>query len=80
MGKFIRVTTEQNHKLLLNTDTISMVDVCEDSPNQAYIIFRDQDDLRVKESFETIEAMLTLDPAVADIVRKGNEHDTTTTA
>ena len=73
MDKFIRVTDEQGDKLLLNSRNIRMVDVCEDKPRQAYIIFFDADDLRVKESFETVEAMLTLDPAVADIVRKGNE-------
>ena len=75
MSKFIRVTNEQGDKMLLNASNIQMVDVCEDNPKQAYLIFFDGDDVRVKESFETIEAMLTLDPAVADIVRKGNEHD-----
>lgn len=73
MSKFIRVTNEQGDKMLLNASNIQMVDVCEDNPKQAYLIFFDGDDVRVKESFETIEAMLTLDPAVADIVRKGNE-------
>lgn len=73
MSKFIRVTSEQGEKMLLNASNIQMVDVCEDKPEQAYLIFFDGDDMRVKESFETIEAMLTLDPAVADIVRKGNE-------
>lgn len=73
MSKFIRVTSEQGEKMLLNASNIQMVDVCEDNPKQAYLIFFDGDDVRVKESFETIEAMLTLDPAVADIVRKGNE-------
>lgn len=73
MSKFIRVTDEQGEKMLLNTSNIRMVDVCEDNPKRAYLIFFDGDDIRVKESFETIEAMLTLDPAVADIVRKGNE-------
>lgn len=75
MSKFIRVTDEQGNKMLLNASNIRMVDVCEDNPKRAYLIFFDGDDIRVKESFETIEAMLTLDPAVADIVRKGNEHD-----
>ena len=73
MTKFIRVTDERGDKILLNTKDIRMVDVCEDKPNQAYIIFYDANDLRVMESFETVEAMITLDPVVADIVRKGEE-------
>ena len=72
MSKFIQVTDEQGHKILINTKDIRMVDVCEDNPDHAYIIFYDNDDMRVKESFQTIEALLTLDPAVADIVRKGD--------
>lgn len=72
MSKFIRVTDEQGEKMLLNASNIRMVDVCEDNPKRAYLIFFDGDDIRVKESFETVEAMLTLDPAVADIVRKGD--------
>lgn len=72
MNKFIQVTDEQGHKILINTKDIRMVDVCEDNPDHAYIIFYDSDDMRVKESFQTIEALLTLDPAVADIVRKGD--------
>ena len=72
MSKFIQVTDEQGHKILINTKDIRMVDVCEDNPDHAYIIFYDSDDMRVKESFQTIEALLTLDPAVADIVRKGD--------
>ena len=73
MSKFIRVTDEQGNKLLLNARGIRMVDVCEDNPKRAYLIFFDSDDIRVKESFETIEALLTLEPAVADIIRKGEE-------
>ena len=81
MSRFIEVTmlgltfsdtTVERDKQLLNTDYIRRVI---SSRGHTELLLSNKEDILVKETYEEIKAMIMYDPAVADIVMKGNQHD-----
>lgn len=77
MSKFIEVKEgirgETNTiTLLINADHIKKV-----LPNRSFteIHMVNKEELYVQQTYDEVKAMIMYDPAVADIVRKGNEYD-----
>lgn len=75
MSKFIEITDEyqDREKRVLNVDYIREIrEIKQHHMAKTWLKFREEE-VYCLESYEDIKAMLMYDPAVADIVMKGNE-------
>jgi len=72
MSKFIEVKDMYEGLRLINTEYIREIRPHRSDPNVCSILMRNEE-IYCKQGYEVVKAMLTLDPAVADIVIKGKE-------